>query len=637
MDKKTQMKLSKQTKQRVLAGVTIVGGTLLSLNFSADNAHAAENANVNEQSTALVSSEKTTQTESTNELSSNKTSGNSETPETATVHQGNQNDVSASGNTEASEKVSSDQDNSAVLNNSANSSAVNDEAKSTQDSTVVPDKSTDQDSTVSSTNNVQVEKSSSSQTTQSGKVDSNTVNTNEKKSVEQSSDTEANSSQNNNTGQKNTDSSKKAQSDDRSDALELIQADKAGITPEPVHQNWSASWTHSVEGQEYKYVLQIKNGKETYSGQIVTHGVGLDWEPTNDLIPKDAIFREAGSAVGKYRLYLGADFLKMLQDNNPNFSLMSDEWMSHPEPVWYGTYFTITPRPVTITVGDYQKYVGQKDPSFAANIEKAEDTSKANTGLVEGDQLNYQLVREPGETAGTYKINVVLGENPNYIVTVNAGQLTIKATQVVQESKDVTRTINYRVEGDVQAPKTVIQKVRLVREVTEDKDTHEIISAGHWYDETATSWDKVLAPKVDGYTPDISAVALQEVNEDTYDTVVLITYKKDPKNEVPNKVTKPNKPVEPNKPNKPIKPSTPAILVHSNKNQENSNLTQFLNSSQKTIGRESSTSNSGMTKLAAEKEYPATGEKENNMTIIGLLLVSLVGLWGYFKNKLKNN
>lgn len=636
MDKKTQMKLSKQTKQRVLAGVTIVGGTLLSLNFSADNAHAAENANVNEQSTALVSSEKTTQTESTNELSSNKTSGNSETPETATVHQGNQNDVSASGNTEASEKVSSDQDNSAVLNNSANSSAVNDEAKSTQDSTVVPDKSTDQDSTVSSTNNVQVEKSSSSQTTQSGKVDSNTVNTNEKKSVEQSSDTEANSSQNN-TGQKNTDSSKKAQSDDRSNALELIQADKAGITPEPVHQNWSASWTHSVEGQEYKYVLQIKNGKETYSGQIVTHGVGLDWEPTNDLIPKDAIFREAGSAVGKYRLYLGADFLKMLQDNNPNFSLMSDEWMSHPEPVWYGTYFTITPRPVTITVGDYQKYVGQKDPSFAANIEKAEDTSKANTGLVEGDQLNYQLVREPGETAGTYKINVVLGENPNYIVTVNAGQLTIKATQVVQESKDVTRTINYRVEGDVQAPKTVIQKVRLVREVTEDKDTHEIISAGHWYDETATSWDKVLAPKVDGYTPDISAVALQEVNEDTSDTVVLITYKKDPKNEVPNKVTKPNKPVEPNKPNKPIKPSTPAILVHSNKNQENSNLTQFLNSSQKTIGRESSTSNSGMTKLAAEKEYPATGEKENNMTIIGLLLVSLVGLWGYFKNKLKNN
>lgn len=636
MDKKTQMKLSKQTKQRVLAGVTIVGGTLLSLNFSADNAHAAENANVNEQSTALVSSEKTTQTESTNELSSNKTSGNSETPETATVHQGNQNDVSASGNTEASEKVSSDQDNSAVLNNSANSSAVNDEAKSTQDSTVVPDKSTDQDSTVSSTNNVQVEKSSSSQTTQSGKVDSNTVNTNEKKSVEQSSDTEANSSQNN-TGQKNTDSSKKAQSDDRSNALELIQADKAGITPEPVHQNWSASWTHSVEGQEYKYVLQIKNGKETYSGQIVTHGVGLDWEPTNDLIPKDAIFREAGSAVGKYRLYLGADFLKMLQDNNPNFSLMSDEWMSHPEPVWYGTYFTITPRPVTITVGDYQKYVGQKDPSFAANIEKAEDTSKANTGLVEGDQLNYQLVREPGETAGTYKINVVLGENPNYIVTVNAGQLTIKATQVVQESKDVTRTINYRVEGDVQAPKTVIQKVRLVREVTEDKDTHEIISAGHWYDETATSWDKVLAPKVDGYTPDISAVALQEVNEDTYDTVVLITYKKDPKNEVPNKVTKPNKPVEPNKPNKPIKPSTPAILVHSNKNQENSNLTQFLNSSQKTIGRESSTSNRGMTKLAAEKEYPATGEKENNMTIIGLLLVSLVGLWGYFKNKLKNN
>lgn len=633
MDKKTQMKLSKQTKQRVLAGVTIVGGTLLILNFSADNAHAAENANVNEQSTALVSSEKTTQTESTNELSSNKTSGNSETPETATVHQGNQNDVSASGNTEASEKVSSDQDNSAVLNNSANSSAVNDEAKSTQDSTVVPDKSTDQDSTVSSTNNVQVEKSSSSQTTQSGKVDSNTVNTNEKKSVEQSSDTEANSSQNN-TGQKNTDSSKKAQSDDRSNALELIQADKAGITPEPVHQNWSASWTHSVEGQEYKYVLQIKNGKETYSGQIVTHGVGLDWEPTNDLIPKDAIFREAGSAVGKYRLYLGADFLKMLQDNNPNFSLMSDEWMSHPEPVWYGTYFTITPRPVTITVGDYQKYVGQKDPSFAANIEKAEDTSKANTGLVEGDQLNYQLVREPGETAGTYKINVVLGENPNYIVTVNAGQLTIKATQVVQESKDVTRTINYRVEGDVQAPKTVIQKVRLVREVTEDKDTHEIISAGHWYDETATSWDKVLAPKVDGYTPDISAVALQEVNEDTSDTVVLITYKKDPKNEVPNKVTKPNKPVEPNKP---IKLSTPAMLVHSNKNQENSNLTQFLNSSQKTIGRESSTSNSGMTKLATEKEYPATGEKENNMTIIGLLLVSLVGLWGYFKNKLKNN
>ncbi len=84
--------------------------------------------------------------------------------------------------------------------------------------------------------------------------------------------------------------------------------------------------------------------------------------------------------------------------------------------------FTITKATATVTANNASKVYGATDPTFTATV----------TGVQSGDQLNYTLARATGENAGTYAINVTLGDNPNYEVTTTAGTFTItKATATV--------------------------------------------------------------------------------------------------------------------------------------------------------------------------------------------------------------
>ena len=51
------------------------------------------------------------------------------------------------------------------------------------------------------------------------------------------------------------------------------------------------------------------------------------------------------------------------------------------------------------------------------------------TGTLEGETVNYLLVRAAGEEAGEYEITVTPGENPNYTVTAVNGVYTITAAE----------------------------------------------------------------------------------------------------------------------------------------------------------------------------------------------------------------
>ncbi|MBQ6382570.1 MAG: sortase [Clostridia bacterium] len=76
----------------------------------------------------------------------------------------------------------------------------------------------------------------------------------------------------------------------------------------------------------------------------------------------------------------------------------------------------VNPKPVTVTARDLQKMTGAKDPELTAIV----------NGLIGNDYVNYKLVREAGETRGTYTI-YVMGDalQGNYIVTFVNGKLTI--------------------------------------------------------------------------------------------------------------------------------------------------------------------------------------------------------------------
>ncbi|MCR4840192.1 MAG: cell wall-binding repeat-containing protein [Lachnospiraceae bacterium] len=91
--------------------------------------------------------------------------------------------------------------------------------------------------------------------------------------------------------------------------------------------------------------------------------------------------------------------------------------------------FTIAKKAVTLTVNDSEKTYGNDDPEFTANAE----------GLVGEDTLNYEFERAEGENAGDYNVTAVLGENPNYDVTVADGTLTINKKAVILVVEDAEK------------------------------------------------------------------------------------------------------------------------------------------------------------------------------------------------------
>ena len=92
--------------------------------------------------------------------------------------------------------------------------------------------------------------------------------------------------------------------------------------------------------------------------------------------------------------------------------------------------FTISPKPVVLTVTEASKTYGDEDPELEYTVEgmvSVDGVTDELTGVV--------LVRESGEDAGEYAITVTIDAdaNPNYTVTPNEGLFTIKpdSTEII--------------------------------------------------------------------------------------------------------------------------------------------------------------------------------------------------------------
>lgn len=92
--------------------------------------------------------------------------------------------------------------------------------------------------------------------------------------------------------------------------------------------------------------------------------------------------------------------------------------------------FVIQKRQAQVTMSEYSKIYGQKDPAYASRV----------SGLLEGDTLSVAFEREPGENVGTYTVNLVVGENPNYEVSLTHGKLVISKAKLEIYTNDATKT-----------------------------------------------------------------------------------------------------------------------------------------------------------------------------------------------------
>ncbi|MFC6180554.1 MBG domain-containing protein [Lactiplantibacillus daowaiensis] len=123
--------------------------------------------------------------------------------------------------------------------------------------------------------------------------------------------------------------------------------------------------------------------------------------------------RTAGEAVGSYTITGTAD--------SQNYAVT----------VTPGT-LKIVPKAVTVTVADQTKIYGDTDDAFKTS---------SVTGLVTGEtvaDLGLTFSRTAGEDVGTYTITGQVTD-PNYVVTINNGQLTVKQRDITVNVANQTK------------------------------------------------------------------------------------------------------------------------------------------------------------------------------------------------------
>lgn len=179
---------------------------------------------------------------------------------------------------------------------------------------------------------------------------------------------------------------------------------------------------------------------------------------------------------------------------------------------------------------------------------------------------------------------------------------------VYDVKKDITRTII------VHAPNGTDQKVTqtatLTREVIRDATTGEIKSVGKW---STAKWEAYSAPEFKGYTPDKAQIDETTVNENTQDTTVEISYTANKTPEQPDHSKDKDK-------DQGQKPQTPASNENGKHDQATGENTQPSGSTTKT--------EAPVTANKVAKKLPQTGEKENQLGLLGVALAAL-GVFGF--------
>ena len=176
---------------------------------------------------------------------------------------------------------------------------------------------------------------------------------------------------------------------------------------------------------------------------------------------------------------------------------------------------------------------------------------------------------------------------------------------VKQETKDITRTIIVHTPNG--SDQKVIQTATLTREVILYAPTGEIKSVGEW---STAKWGTYSAPKFKGYTPAPAQIDETTVNKDTQDTTVEISYTA---NETPEQ------PDHSKDKDQGQNPQTP---------DSNENGKHHLSTGENTESSGSTTKTKApATANKVTKNLPQTGEKENQLGLLGIVLASL-GVFG---------
>ena len=137
--------------------------------------------------------------------------------------------------------------------------------------------------------------------------------------------------------------------------------------------------------------------------------------------------REVGEDVGDYLITQGT----LSNDNNTNYDI-----------AFFGDFFSIYPRPITVTADPKEINYGDDDPVFTYVV--------GGDGLKAGDSLSGSLARVAGSNVGQHVIVRGTLDNPNYQIAFTGAYLTITRKPITVTADDIT--INH---GDAEPVLTV--------------------------------------------------------------------------------------------------------------------------------------------------------------------------------------
>ena len=189
----------------------------------------------------------------------------------------------------------------------------------------------------------------------------------------------------------------------------------------------------------------------------------------------------------------------------------------------------------------------------------------------------------------------------------------------ITETKTITRVIKFVDEQGKELAKSETQTIELTRKGVKDKVTGEIV----W--DNPTSEFAEVSKEIDGYHTDEKALN-EFVDFESENSEVVIHYVKD---EIPETTFK----------------ETETHIEDDIKSEEATDnqykKTQIDNQTITETSKHQVTSKIESHKQTSyhethEQELPQTGDKENNLSILGLTLLSMLGLTGITRKKKKN-
>lgn len=213
------------------------------------------------------------------------------------------------------------------------------------------------------------------------------------------------------------------------------------FTPDAIKRSYVGTYDLNVEGADAKnynisYVpatltitprplyVKVNNANRVYGDQnpsfeLTYEGfVNNETEQVLTQIPTITTAATVNSDAGTYDLYVG-------DGKATNYELSYQQGQ-----------LTVTQRPLTVSVGDYERDYGEENPAFELIYDNF-GSSDDETSLVSKPVARTTATRT--SDVGTYAINVTGGASPNYTFTYVPGSLTVnRAEQIFTWEQDLS-------------------------------------------------------------------------------------------------------------------------------------------------------------------------------------------------------